>query len=210
MRRSDFGKRTSLLVAPADGQLPPLTAQGQRLFETGRSGWVPGQHFDWVTDFNSWDRCISRGFPASMFPNRYNNAVRILQSPGHIVIVLEMLGTRIIPIGDTPPFPATVEQWLGHSRAHWEGKTLVMETTNIKSGDSVSQDNEKRLASPVLVTAIGGAPFNTTPMNREAKTIERLTMTGPGTMVHELTYSDPQTYTAPWTTRMEWIADDDY
>ena len=210
VRRSDFAKRTSLLVDPPNGQLPPMTPQGQHLFETGRSGWVPGQSYDWVTDFDTWDRCITRGFPASMFPNRYNNGIRVFQSPGYIVIVLEMLGTRVIPIGDAPAWPAGMESWMGQSRAHWEGKTLVIETAHIKSGDSVSTDPYKRSASPVIVTMVGGAPLNTIPMSAEAKTVERLTMTGPNTLMHELTYSDPQTYTRPWTTRMEWTRDDGY
>jgi hypothetical protein len=210
MRHSDFAYRTSLLVSPADGRLPPLTAQGQKLFDTGRSGWVPQQQYDWVTDFDTWDRCITRGLPASMFPNRYNNGIRIFQSPGYITIVLEMLGTRVIPIGDTAPWPAGMEARMGHSRAHWEGKTLVIETTNIKTGDSVSHDPYKRSASPVIVTMIGGAPLNTTPTSPKARMVERLTMTGPNTLMHELTYDDPETYTAPWTTRMEWTRDDSY
>lgn len=78
----EMGKRSSLLISPADGQLPALTPEGQRLFDEGRSGWKPGQHYDWVTDFDTWDRCITRGFPASMFPNRYNNGFRFFQSPG--------------------------------------------------------------------------------------------------------------------------------
>ena len=210
MRTSAFGKRSSLLVDPADGRLPPLTPQAQRLYETGRSSWVPGQAFDWVTDFDSWDRCITRGFPASMFPNRYNNGIRIFQSPGWIVIEMEMLATRIIPIGDAPHWPANVEGWMGDSRAHWEGKTLVIETTNIKSGDSASNDPFKRSASPVIVTMIGGAPLDTIPMSPQARTVERLTMTGPNTLMHELTYSDPATFTAPWTARTEWVRDDGY
>ena len=63
---ADFGKRTSMLVSPADGQLPALTEEGMRLFRAGRSGWVPGQAYDWVDDFDSWDRCVSRGFPAKI------------------------------------------------------------------------------------------------------------------------------------------------
>jgi hypothetical protein len=210
MRGSSFGKRTSLLVDPPDGRLPPLTPEAQRLFDAGRSSWVPGQAFDWVTDFDTWDRCITRGFPASMFPNRYNNGIRIFQSPGYIVIELEMLGTRVIPISNAPHWPKTVEGWMGNSRAHWEGKTLVIETTNIKSGDSVSKDPFKRSASPVIVTMIGGAPLDTTPMSPQARTVERLTMTGPNTLMHELTYYDPATYTAPWTARTEWVRDDGY
>jgi hypothetical protein len=210
MRTSPFGKRTSLLVSPANGQLPPLTPDGQRLFEQGRSGWVPGQEYDWVTDFDTWDRCITRGFPASMFPNRYNNGIRVWQSPGYIVIQMEMLGMRIIPIGDTPAWPAGVEQWMGHSRAHWEGKTLVIETANIQSGDAVTHDITRRSAAPVIVTMIGGAPFDTIPTSNKTRVTERLTMTGPNTVMHELTYDDPETFTAPWSTRIEWVRDDGY
>ncbi len=209
-RNTDFGKRTSMLVSPADGQLPPLTARGEELYREGRSGWVPGQEYDWVSDFDSWDRCVSRGFPASMYPFRYNNGIRVFQAPGYIVIGLEMLGTRVIPIGDTPQWPAPVEAWMGDSRAHWEGKTLVIETTNIKSGDSVSTDPANRSAAPLNMATQHVPPFNTIPMSAQAKTVERLTMTGPNAMVHELTYSDPEVYTAPWTTRTEWTRDDDY
>ena len=196
-KTSDFGKRTSMLVSPADGQLPPLTAEGQRLYGEGRSGWVPGQHYDWVTDFDSWDRCVSRGFPASMYPFRYNNGIRVFQAPGYLVIMLEMLGTRVIPIGDTPPWPAPVEAWMGSSRGHWEGKTFVIETTNIVSGDSVSTDPMHRSASPLNMATQHVPPFNTIPMSKQARTVERLTMTGPNTIVHELTYTDPEVFTAP-------------
>lgn len=212
---SDFAKRTSMLISPADGQLPPLTPQGQALYEAGRSGWVPGQHYDWVSDFDSWDRCVSRGFPASMYPFRYNNGIRVFQSPGYIVLQLEMLGTRVIPIGDQPHWPGAVEAWMGNSRAHWEGKTLVIETTNIVSGDSATEDTAHRSASPLnMATQNVGtpdvSPFNTVPMSKQAKTVERLTLTGPNALVHELTYSDPEVYTAPWTTRIEWALDNDY
>jgi hypothetical protein len=210
MRTSPFGKRTSLLVSPADGQLPALTPEGQRKFEQGRTGWVPGQEYDWVTDFDTWDRCITRGFPASIFPNRYNNGIRVWQAPGYIVIQMEMLGLRIIPIGNAPEWPDQVEQWMGRSRAHWDGKTLVIETTHIQSGDAVSRDPNRRSAAPVQVTMIGGAPFNTIPMSDKTRIVERLTMTGPNTLMHELTYNDPETFTAPWTTRIEWVRDDDY
>jgi hypothetical protein len=91
-----------------------------------------------VTDFDTWDRCITRGFPTSMFPNRYNNGIRVWQAPGYVVIQTEMLGLRVIPIGDSPPWPAAVEQWMGHSRAHWEGKTLVIETNNFNEGTTIA------------------------------------------------------------------------
>src|SRR5687768_3541244 len=98
VKTSPFAKRTSMLVSPADGQLPAFTAEGKRLHESGRSGWVPGIEYDWVSDFDSWDRCVSRGFPASMYPFRYNNGIRVFQSPGYVTIYLEMLGNRVIPL----------------------------------------------------------------------------------------------------------------
>jgi hypothetical protein len=213
---SDIGKRTSLLISPANGQLPPLTPEGQRLFEQGRSGWVPGQGYDWVDDFDSWDRCITRGFPAVMFPNRYNNGLRIFQSPGAITLLNEMLGRRIVRIyptraeAEAAGWPPAVEAWMGNSRGWWEGRTLVIETTNIHSGDAVTRDIQRRSASPVIVTMIGGAPLNTIPMSPRTHITERLTMTGPDAMVHELTYDDPATFTAPWTARSEWTRDEDY
>lgn len=214
IKTSNFGWRTSLIVSPKNGQLPPLTPKGDALFKAGRSGWVPGQAWDGPADFDTWDRCITRGFPASMFPNRYNNALRIYQSPGYIVIQVEMLATRVIPIVSKSDvkkhWPAGVEGWLGNSRAYWDGKTLVIETTNIKSGDSVTHDLSKRSAAPVIVTMVGGAPRNTIPTSTRAHAIEKLTMTAPNAILYEITYDDPETFTAPWTAQLEWSRDDKY
>ncbi|TIX50454.1 hypothetical protein [Alteraurantiacibacter aquimixticola] len=219
--KQNFGKRTSMLVSPADGQLPDLTPHAMELFRAGRSGWVPGQGYDWVDDFDSWDRCVSRGYPASMYPFRYNNGIRVFQSPGYMTIVLEMLGTRVVKIYDSEEaahaakWDENVEAWMGNSRGWWEGKTLVIETTNIVSGDAATEDVSKRSASPLnMATQFTGTldvpAFNTVPMSTQAMTVERLTMTDADTIVHELTYSDPEVYTEPWTTRIEWARDNDY
>jgi hypothetical protein len=213
VEHSALMRRTGMIISPADGQLPPLTPAAEKLFKEGRSSWVPGLEFHWVDDFDTWDRCISRGFPASMFPFRYNNGIRVFQSPGYITIVLEMLGTRVIPITTDPTnykWPKNVESWMGDSIAHWEGKTLVIETSNIKSGDSASHDGLKRAAAPVNVATQNAPPFNTTPTSPQAHTVERLTMTGPNTMTYEVTYTDPLVYTAPWTARLEWTRDENY
>jgi hypothetical protein len=214
VRNSSIGHRTSLIVSPADGQLPPLTPQAQALYKQGRSGWVPGQNYDWVDDFDSWDRCVSRGFPASMFPFRYNNGVRIFQGPGYMGIQLEMLGARIIPIvkpGQQPRhWPEPVEAWMGNGVGHWEGKTFVIETSNIKSGDSATRNIYDRAASPLNMASQNVPPFNTIPTSKRAHTVERLTMTGPKSMTYEVTYDDPDVFTQPWTVRMEWALDDGY
>ncbi|MDB5690053.1 MAG: hypothetical protein JWL91_1929 [Sphingomonas bacterium] len=194
------GRRTSLLVAPANGRLPEMTAEGKARMAAGRSSWVKGQTYDWVNDFDSWDRCISRGFPASMLPFRYNNGIRIYQAPGYVVIDLEMIhDSRIIPLDNRPMPPSQVKSWMGASRGHWEGNTLVIETGNIQSG-----------ASPINMATIAGIPNNTAEMSDQAKVVERLTMTGPDAIVYEMTYSDPVMWTAPWTVRLDWQRNEGY
>ena len=216
VKTSPFSWRTSMLVSPANGQLPAFTPQGKALHEAGRSGWVPGIEYDWVSDFDSWDRCVSRGFPASMYPFRYNNGIRVFQGPGLVSIHLEMLGNRVIPIVANQAaargyrWPGQTEAWLGNSVGWWEGNTLVIETTNIKSGDSVSPNHYARNGSVLNIATQAVPPYNTIPTSKQAKTVERLTMTGPNSLMHELTYSDPEVFTAPWTTRVEWIRDDGY
>ena len=214
VKTSPFAKRTSMLVSPADGQLPAFTPQGKALHEACLYGWVPGIEYECVSDFDSWDRCVTRGFPASMYPFRYNNGIRVFQAPGYVTIALEMLGTRVIPLrssnGNIAHVPGQVEAYLGNSIGWWEGNTLVIETTNIKSGDSATKDAYARNGSPLNIATQAVPPFNTIPTSTQAKTVERLTMTGPNSLMHELTYSDPEVFTAPWTTRIEWIRDDEY
>ena len=193
------GSQTSMVVDPKNGRLPELTEEGKRLNALGRSSWVRGQTYDWVTDFDSWDRCITRGFPASMLPFRYNNGVQILQSPGYVVINLEMIhDARIIPIGNRPA-PEGVTNWMGVSRGHWEGNTLVVETDHIRTG-----------AAPLNMATIGAPPNNTIPMSPQAHVTERFTLTDPNTLVYEMTYWDPVIWTAPFTIRADWTRDQKY
>jgi len=194
-------QRTSLLVSPQNGRLPEMTEEGKRRSALMRSSWAQNQPFDWVTDFDNWDRCITRGLPASMMPMMYNNGLRIFQSPGLVVVQMEMIHeARIIPVDGRPPIPRQIENWLGESRGHWEGaNTLVVETTNFRPGPSATN----------IVTS-GSPPENNTPISTEAKLIERFTMTGPDTIVYETTFTDPVIFTAPWGTRLDWQRADDY
>ena len=193
-------RRTSMIVEPANGKLPRLTRQGIHDAAEMRSSWVVGQTFDWVDDFDSWDRCWTRGFPASMLPFRYNNGIRIFQAPGYVVIALEMLGTRIIPVSNTEQWPAGVSGMFGQSRGRWEDhNTLVVETTNLQPG-----------ASALNIATRGVPPNNTLPMSGQATTVERFHMIGPDTITYELTYSDPVMWEAPFTLRMDWTRDDAY
>ncbi|GGD47472.1 hypothetical protein GRI62_08675 [Erythrobacter arachoides] len=213
------GRRTSLLVSPANGQLPPMTEWAQRYMAPGvsRTSWTPNTQFDWVSDFDSWDRCVSRGFPASMFPFRYNNGIEVMQSPGFVVINLEMIhDARIVPIvanraaAEARRWPAGVEAWMGQPIGWWEGNTLVIETSNIKSGNSAEEDTALRNASPLNMATMGVPPFNVIPTGPQARAVERLTMTGPDSIVYEITYTDPQVFTAPWTARLDWTRNDEY
>jgi hypothetical protein len=214
-------RRTSMVVKPANGRLPDMTPEAQATYEAGRSSWVPGQEFDWVDDFDSWDRCISRGFPASMLPFRYNNGIRIHQSPGLVVIELEMIhDSRIVHVAPSKEafaellktrWPDNVRTWMGQSLGYWEDEnTLVIETTNIVAGDSATEDPYARSASPLNMATRGVPPYNTIPMSEEAKVVERLTMIGPDTLTYEQTYSDPKTFTAPYTLRVDWNRDESY
>jgi hypothetical protein len=194
-------RRTSLLVSPANGRLPEMTAEGKRLSNMMRSSWRQNQPFDWVTDFDTWDRCITRGMPASMLPMQYNNGIRIFQAPGLVAIQLEMIHeTRIIPTDGRASVPTQIQNWMGESRGHWEdGNTLVVETTNFKPGPSATN-----------IVTTGSPPQNDTPISTDARVTERFTMTGADTIVYEMTHNDPVIFTAPWTVRLDWQRDDDY
>ncbi|MBO9574219.1 MAG: hypothetical protein J7494_00640 [Sphingobium sp.] len=210
MEKSSFAHRTSMIVSPANGQLPALTPYAEVAQKAGRTSWRPGQKYDAIADFDTFDRCVSRGMPGSMLPFRYNNGIRIFQSPGYVVLMLEMLGTRIVPIGKGSHPPKGMESWLGDSRGHWEGNTLVIETANIKSGDNASDDLSKRAASPLNQATQGAPAFNSLPTGKAARAVERLTMTDANTIAYELTYSDPEVFTAPWTVRVDWPRNDAY
>jgi len=205
LQSTPFGRRTSLLVSPANGRLPPLTPRGEALFKAGRTSWNKDQPIDWVSDLDALDRCITRGFPAAMMPTDRDsdNGIRLFQAPGFVVFQIEMLGTRVIPIGRGAPWPGAVRGWLGQSRGHWEGNTLVIETANIVAGDSASGDAAKRAASPTSAES-------TIPTGANAHAVERLTMTGRGKLVYEVTYTDLDVFTAPWTAQVEWTRDDHY
>jgi hypothetical protein len=115
-----------------------------------RGSYKPGQTvFDGPDDFDSWDRCITRGLPVSMLPRNYNNGIRIMQFPGYVVIVLEMAHeTRIIPTTKHPPLDGSIRQYLGESRGRWEGNTLVVETVNFNGKTAMTN-----LGVPSSITA---------------------------------------------------------
>ncbi len=198
---SPANRRTSWITSPADGQLPAYTDEGQRLSDAMRSTWAQGQPFDWVDDFDSWDRCISRGLPASMFPFMYNNGMRIFQAPGLVAIQMEMVHeTRLIPTDGSASIPARIKHWLGESRGEWEDhNTLKVTTTNFMPGPSATN-----------IGTTGSPRENDTPVSAEARLVERFHMVGPDEIIYEFTWEDPVVFTQPWSARLEWQRDDDY
>jgi len=174
---------TSLIVEPADGRLPPLTAEGERRSSAMTSSWS-NIAFDKVADFNALDRCITRGMPASMFPFMYNSGIEIMQAPGYVVIRLELVHeTRVIPVDGRPPLAADIVQWLGESRGRFEGDTLVIETRNFNG------------ETPMLIVGPGGKPI---PTSREMRIVERLTRTADDTIDYEIAVEDPVVLAEPW------------
>src|SRR6187200_3413993 len=135
-------RQTSLIVDPPNGKLPEMTAEGKRLSALMKSSWaLPGetQVWDSYLDFDTWDRCITRGMPSSMMPFRYNNGVHIMQVPGYVILDLEMVHeTRIVPVDGRAALSPKIKEWMGESRGRWEGNTLVIETTNFKVGASAT------------------------------------------------------------------------
>ena len=176
--------QTSLVVDPPDGQLPALT---DRVRE--RDAAVAASRNaapDSYTDLNLYDRCITRGLPGAMIPGFYNHNYQIFQTPDHVVILVEMIhDARIIPLDGRAPAPEGVGQWLGHSRARWEGETLVVETTHFSPGA-----DERAVSGRLhLVLAAG----------EQLHLVERFTRVDADTIDYRFTVNDPQTYAQPWT-----------
>lgn len=188
-------RQTSLVMEPANGRIPPLTEEGKRRADASRSSW-DNDVFETILDFNSLDRCITRGLPATMIPFPYNNGVEIFQAPGFVVFDLEMIHeTRIIPVGESERLPDRMRTWLGDSRGHWAGDTLVVVSTNF-NGESpmviVGPTNQKLMTSPAL------------------KVTEHFTMTGPNTIHYEAWIEDPIVLTAPFKLDFPWTRDENY
>ena len=184
---NEAARLTSLIYEPANGRFPELTARGKELAAKMSSSWS-GKVFEKPTDFDSWDRCITRGLPSSMFPVNYNNGIEIMQAPGYVIVRLEMIHeTRVIPVDGRPPLDPAVKQWLGESRGHWEGDTLVVVTTNFNG-----------LAG---MTNVGtpGSPQGNTPTTTNMKITERFTRTGESSMDYSIHIEDPEVLTQPWT-----------
>lgn len=191
-RAPKVAARASLVVEPSTGRVP-LTpwAEQQRDYALA--------HIQDSWEYNTpWERCITRGIPAAIFPAAYNNGYQILQTPGQVVIVYEMIHeTRIIPIDGRPHLPAVLRQWNGDARGHWEGNTLVVETTNF-NGKSMIATNAASLR------------IRSVPQTENARITERFTRADENTIDYEVTIDDPKAASAPWKVAMPLVRDDGY
>jgi hypothetical protein len=181
--------RTSLIVDPPDGRIPqtvPLPPERERArvaraaanvrFNAG----LPER----IEDFSLPVRCIIRTDSPPYLPTIYNNDFQIFQSPGYVVISPEMIhSARIIPLDGRPHIGKNLHQWLGDSRGHWDGNTLVVETTNFRTDDGVIFQN----ANPETF-----------------KITERFSRVDAKTINYEFTVEDPRTWTKPWTAVIPW------
>ena len=177
-------RRTSLIVDPLNGQLPSLTPAGQRLAEARRRAEQESPADSWV-DLDAGDRCIlglNAGPP--IVPAAYNQNLQLFQTPDHVVLLTEMVHTvRVVPLDRRTPLADNIPQWSGDARGHWEGITLVVETTNFIDGRRWTTSN----------------PMGTLGSTKNLRLIERFTRIDADTLEYEFTVHDPDIWTAPWT-----------
>lgn len=185
-------RRTSLVIEPKDGRVPlKPAAEAKRDYNAAHNA-------DSWEYMSVWDRCITRGVPAGMFPAGYNNAYQIQQVPGYVVILYEMIHeARIIPIDGRPHLPSGVKLWNGDSRGHWEGNTLVVDTTNY--------NNKGWIATSAATGRIKGIP-----QSEALHVVERFTRVDRDTINYEVTIDDPSFYAQPWKVAIPLSRDPEY
>ena len=178
----DYGKtvvktrRTSLIVDPADGRIPPLTPEAQKRAAARRAETATHGPADSYENRSLFERCITRGAPEGLLPGPYNSNLHLLQAPGYIVLLTEMIhDARIVPMDGRAHNPAAMRGWMGDSRGRWEGDTLVVDTVNF------SEKISFRGATASL------------------HLVERFTRLDADTLEYRFTVDDPATWTKPWT-----------
>jgi hypothetical protein len=172
-------RRTSLIVDPSDGRIPVLTPEAQRRVQEARA-WTAEHSTDGPEGRSLPERCIlwtTAGPP--MLPGPYNNNFQIFETRDQVVILNEMIhDARVIPLDGSPHLASNVRLWMGDSRGHWEGHTLVVDTTNFSGKFSFRGSDENLHLT------------------------ERFTRVSPDTLLYEFTVDDPTAFTRPWTAQI--------
>ncbi len=180
--------RPWLVIDPADGKIPPMTPEAQARIAAmppARSSFTNGP-WSGPEDFGLYERCITRGIPGSMMPAIYGNSYQIVQAPGYVAIRYEMIHeTRVIPLDGRSHLTPNIRPFMGDARGHWEGKTLVVETTNFDPRTTYRNANSDTF-----------------------KLIERFTPVAPDKVEWAVTVDDPKTWTRAWTFAMTLTKDD--
>jgi hypothetical protein len=185
-------RQTSLVVDPPDGRVPvTAAAEAKRDYNLAHNA-------DSYVYMSPWDRCITRGVPGGLFPAGYNNAYQIVQTPGYVMLVSEMIHeARIIPLGGRPHLPQNVRQWNGDSVGRWEGNTLVVDTINYNGKGWIA-------------TSAAGGRIKGVPQSEALHVVERFTRVDADTINYEATIDDPNVYTRPWKVAMPLSRDENY
>jgi hypothetical protein len=188
--------RTSLIVDPADGRLPPVTPEGQkRAAESAAARKRMGGPLDAAENLNLGERCVMMANAGPMLPAGYMSTYQIVQGAGYVMILAErMHDFRVIPLDGRPHPPANVRQWKGDSRGRWDGNTLIVETTNFNGkrpgvGDNFAAGQSFRGAS------------------EDMRLTEWFTRVDAETIQYRFTIDDPKTWTRPWTAEVPIMKD---
>ena len=184
--------RTSMIADPPTGRVPTIPEA------EARARWLVDHRTDDHLNMSPYSRCITRGMPGSMIPNTYNTGNQILQIPGYVVILYEMVREpRIIPLDGPPHVGPGIRQWMGDARGRWEGETLVVETTNFtEKGWITPNQNAGRMHG--------------VPVSRELRLVERFTRVEEGVLDWQVRVEDPNVYSEPWTLELPLRLDNDY
>ncbi len=185
-------KGRSLVVDPPNGRVPIMPwAEEQRNYRLSHI------QDDWV-NFTPWERCITRGVPGGIFPTGYGSGYQILQGPGYVAIMYEMIHeARIIPLDGRPHLGPAFRQWNGDSRGHWEGDTLVVDITNYNDKGS-------------LATNAASQRVRSIPQSENLHVVERFTRVDEKTIQYEVVVEDPKVFTSPWKLAMPLNMEPDY
>jgi hypothetical protein len=193
LERGEPQRQASLIVDPANGRMPPQTEEAQARAAELRAYRESRGPADSYADRSLYDRCITRGIAGSVLPVIYNNGNVIVQAPGYVAFVNEMIHeARIIPLDGRAHVEAGIKLWMGDSRGRFEGDTLVVETTNLTDRTGIGLNGGGGRHSDAL------------------KVTERFTRIDEDTIVYSMTIDDPKTWTQPWTMQFPLERDDAY